>query len=619
MGKIYRDIRVEIPGDASVSYSDRRVYITTQKNYLSEKGFNENKRLVIGQYIDPQSMHPNDNYKLKYPAFWESKTSRPVLPGNKKIGLYAAVDKVVRENGIYDNLAAIFGDDQTNAILDYATFMIETHSDATEQYAAYAKDRMNFSRCVRSDSWFSDFFKRGITSADSMKFKNAWALSCKDRGIESVYLCIDGSNNNCSAEHVEKAEKGAAKSHENIDIVSYMYAVSEADGTPITYVEYRGGEVDSKAIKEILTFLAAFGISVKGAIIDKGFCTKGVTDYLEEKGIEYILMLVNGTSGKTSMIDKYAKDLRWKVSSYIRGTDYFGVTDRFPIFESSDHDSYIHLFFDWKNGGERAISLIGDVYAAYDAAVEAVELGKAPRIPSKYGNYLNAVKLRGRGKRYRIDIDYEKLQTAVDMKGFSAIATSEEMSAEEANQRYQRRMNSEICYKFIKSHLGASVTRTHEDEGVQSKLFECFIASIIRCEILKAAEKAGISTNVALRELSLLEMRLLPGDTYTFIHTESQRQIDMLAALGMKVEELDDIVAKENNYNAGKTERRRKKKPGPKKGSHRKKYDEQGNEIKMKPGPKPGSHHRKENLKKDGTPKQKPGPKPGSHHKKKDN
>ena len=65
MGKIYRDIQVEIPGDASISYSDRRVYITTQKNYLSEKGFNENKRLVIGQYIDARSMHPNDNYNLQ--------------------------------------------------------------------------------------------------------------------------------------------------------------------------------------------------------------------------------------------------------------------------------------------------------------------------------------------------------------------------------------------------------------------------------------------------------------------------------------------------------------------------------------------------------------------------
>ena len=619
MGKIYREIQVRIPDGASISYSDRRVYITTQKNYLPEKGFNENKRLVIGQYIDAESMHPNDNYKLKYPAFWESETSKPTLSGNKKIGLYAAVDKIVREQGIYDSLTTIFGNDQANAILDYATFMIESHSNATEQYAAYSKDRINFSRCDRSDSWFSDFFEKKISSADSMKFKNAWALSCKDRGIESVYLCIDGSNNNCSAKQVEYAEKGAAKSHENINIVSYMYAVSETDGTPITYAEYRGGEVDSKAIKEVLTFLTAFGIAVKGAIIDKGFCTKGVIEYLEENGIEYVLMLVSGTSGKTAMIEKYAKSLRWQVSSYIRGTDYFGVTDRFPIFGSSDHDSYIHLFFDWKNGGERAISLIGNVYAAYDAAVEAVESGKPPHIPSKYGDYLNAVKLRGRGKRYRIDMDYEKLQASVDMKGFSAIATSEEMSAEEANQRYQRRMNSEVCYKFIKSHLGTSVTRVYEDEGVQSKLFECFIASIIRCEILKAAEKARISTNVALRELSLLEMRLLPGDTYTFIHTESQRQIDMLAALGIKIEELDAIVAKENNYNAGKTERRRKRKPGPKKGSHRKKYDEQGNEIKMKPGPKPGSHHRKEKLKKDGSPKQKPGPKPGSHHKEKNN
>lgn len=616
MARIYRDIKVSIPAEASISYSDRRVYITTQKNYLPGRGFNENKRLVIGQYIDAESMHPNDNYKLKYPAFWESETRKPVLAGNKKIGLYAVVRRIVKDQGIYDDLVGTFGEDRTNAILDYAMFMIGTHSDSTDQYEAYVKDRANFSRCERSDSWFSEFFEKEITTAEAMKFKNAWAMKCKEKGMESVYLCIDGSNNDCSAEQVEFAEKGAAKSHKNVNIVSYMYAVSEIDGTPITYAEYRGGEVDSKGIKEVLTFLSAFGISVKGAIIDKGFCTKGVTDYLEENGIEYVLMLVSGTSGKTAMMNKYAKDLRWQVGSYIRGTDYFGVTDHFPIFGTSDHDSYIHLFFDWKNGGERAMSLIGKVYAAYDEAVKAVDAGKPPHIPAKYGDYLKAVKLKGRGKRYRIDMDYEKLQASVDTKGFSAIATSEEMSAEEANQKYLNRMNSEVCYKFIKSHLGLSVTRVHENAGVRSKFFECFIASIIRGEILKAAEGAGISTNVALRELSLLEMRLLPGDTYTYIHTENQRQINLLGALHMDVKELDEIVQKENDFNAGKTERRRKRKPGPKKGSHRKRFDEEGNEIKVKPGPKPGTHHKTENLKKDGTPRQKPGPKPGAHHKK---
>ena len=616
MSKIYRNVSVKIPADASISYSDRRVYITTQKNYIPQKGFNENRRLVIGQYIDAESMHPNDNYKLKYPAFWEEETNKPVLAGNKKIGLYAAVLKTVRRLGIYDDLTATFGDGREKDILDYAMFLIGSHTDSIEQYESFMKDRVTFSRCVRSDSWFSNFFEKGITSAEAMKFKNAWAIKCKERGIESVYLCIDGSNNNCSAKNVEHAEKGAAKSHENVNIVSYMYAVSETDGTPITYNEYRGGEVDSKAIKEILTFLTAFGISVKGVIIDKGFCTKGVTDYLEENGIEYVLMLVSGTSGKTAMVNKYSKSLKWHVANYIQGTDYFGVTDQFPIFGTSEHSSYIHLFFDWKNGGERAMNLIEKVYEAYDKAVEAVESGKQPGIPAKYKDYLSAVKLRGRGKRYRIDIDYEKLQETVDIKGFNAIATSEEMSAEEANRRYQKRMNSEVCYKLIKSHLGTSVTRVHEDPSVQSKLFECFVASIIRSEILKAAAMAKVSTNVALRELSLLEMRLLPGDTYTYIHTESQRQIDLLHALGSKVEELDDIVSEENDINAGKIERRKKKKPGPKKGSHHKKYDTSGNELKRKPGPKPGSHHKKESLKKDGTPRQKPGPKPGSHHKK---
>jgi len=88
-----------------------------------------------------------------------------------------------------------------------------------------------------------------------------------------------------------------------------------------------------------------------------------------------------------------------------------------------------------------------------------------------------------------------------------------------------------------------------------------------------------------------------------------------MKSLGITEDLINRLVTEENNLNHGIVERRRKRKPGPKKGSHNNKYDENGNVIPRKPGPKPGSHHKTVKLKKDGTPKQKPGPKTNSKDK----
>ena len=107
MSKIYREFEVQIPDEAKISYSDQRVYIITKKVYISERQYNEDHRMVIGHYIKPGVMHPNENFKTKYPAQWEELTNKKTLPGHKKIGLYAAVSSIVEQHGIYDSLKDI--------------------------------------------------------------------------------------------------------------------------------------------------------------------------------------------------------------------------------------------------------------------------------------------------------------------------------------------------------------------------------------------------------------------------------------------------------------------------------------------------------------------------------
>ena len=135
--------------------------------------------------------------------------------------------------------------------------------------------------------------------------------------------------------NVELAEKGKAKSGKtDQNIISYMYAVSEETGIPVTYAEYRGGEVDAKAIQEVITYLKSFNFHVKGVTLDRAFCAQSVLDYLEENNVDYVVKLKGKVVPTRHMMTKHAQDLKWNVRHAIPGTNYFGLTDQGPIFEA---------------------------------------------------------------------------------------------------------------------------------------------------------------------------------------------------------------------------------------------------------------------------------------------
>ncbi len=106
------------------------------------------------------------------------------------------------------------------------------------------------------------------------------------------------------------------------------------------------------------------------------------------------------------MMRKYAEGLKWNVNNYIRASELFGITDKARIFKESTEDSFIHLYYDWKNGGDRAIKLISDTYKAYDDAIASIENGIYPVIEGKPKQYIkiSSTKVDGVDK-YKIELD----------------------------------------------------------------------------------------------------------------------------------------------------------------------------------------------------------------------
>ena len=79
-----------------------------------------------------------------------------------------------------------------------------------------------------------------------------------------------------------------------------------------------------------------------------------------------------------------------------------------------------------------------------------------------------------------------------DLGGYFAIVTSEKMTAKEALELYKSRDASEKLFKGDKSYLGNKSLRVQSDEAASTKIFDEFIALIVRCKMytmLRAANR----------------------------------------------------------------------------------------------------------------------------------
>lgn len=161
-----------------------------------------------------------------------------------------------------------------------------------------------------------------------------------------------------------------------------------------------------------------------------------------------------------------------------------------------------------------------------------------------------------------------------------------------------------------KTQLGYGVTRVQYTQGVRARFSVGFIASVIRHEIEQAAKPLDRNVNQMVQELEKIEAQKI-NDIYTYTHTETIRQKSFFKALDADLKALvDESVQFENDRLAGRTPTPRRRKTGPQKGTHHKKYDEQGNIIPKKSGVKPGT--KRSEINKDGTPRKKPGVKSGT-------
>ena len=606
---VYRDRKVLIPKCSGITINrgdNNRVLYVNAAPYNAKKGYAEPKRTTIG-YVCPDDtkyMYPTDKFQTIFPAAWEEAFNDKPKAIVKKMGLYTLTQAVNAKTGIIDVLEKTLGRSLTNSVLDYAMYSILCHSNVAASFETRMSNQVLFSGTPYSDSYFSEMFEKQLKQTDLYAFRKAWAEQCQKDGEKKVWLCIDGSNDDCESKGVELAEKGHPKSRKNVNIVSFTYAVT-TNGRPVTFDVYRGGLVDSKELKRIVEFLKTCGMGIKGVILDRGYCSAKAIEYLDQEKIAYIIMVKGQPQGFADAAAEYAQIIKMNVDWLIEGTYLFGIQKKCALFDNYDKEDFITLFYDFRNANDRIEKLLKNIYAERDRLTGKIAKDEDASVADKYKPYLEIIK--GRNGR-QVILKKEALQKAIDGKGLYSIVSSVEMSPAEVYESYASRNSSETQYMFVKGQLGYGKVRVRFTSGVYARFMVGFIASVIRFEIEQAARKVDRTTNEVVNEMNLLEMTNMNG-VYSYVHIENARQLEILKQLNSDEKVLDETVKDENDRITGHVPTPRHRKPGPKKNARKSGKADGRTKSKGKPGPKKG--YKRSSLNVDGSERKRPGPKPG--------
>lgn len=609
---VYRNLIVDIPKEHVTieRQSDGKpalIKYVLEAPYDKEKGYAKPKRTTIGHQCEGSTttMHPTSQYAQVFPSRWEQVSKENVKPIVKRIGMFTACQAINEQTGLKDTLDAVYGADQAGALMDYAMYSIIHHSDDASAFASKMRNELTYSKTPFSDSYYSRLFEDGMSREQELLLRRKWALQCKEDGADIVWLCIDGSNDDCQSKGVDLAEKGHAKSRKNINIVSFTYAVTP-DGKPVTYEVYRGGLVDAKAMKSILDFLLECDIQVSGVILDRGYCNADAIRYLIKHDIAYVIMVKGSPQGYEQMLAECGNKIKMNSEYLIPHTFLFGCQKQVQLFKGFAHKDYLTLFYDYRNGSDRITALLKNMYLEMERLETAIRKGDKVSVDNRYSELLS---ISDEDEKH-VEINTKGLQSAMDEKGLYSIVTSDEMTPQQVHALYVSRSTSETQYRLIKTQLGYGAIRVQYTAGVRARFAVGFVASILRYEVEKASKDLGRNADQMVQELEKIEAQKL-NDVYTYTHVESERLKAFFKALQANACTLiDESVKYENDRLAGRAPTLRKRKPGPKKGSHHKQYDEQGNIVPRKSGVKPGTKRRDTNA--DGTPRKKPGVKPGT-------
>lgn len=296
-------------------------------------------------------------------------------------------------------------------------------------------------------------------------------------------------------------------------------------------------------------------MKVKGVILDRGFVSQTVIDVLEELGLEFVVKLKSSTEGYEQMMERHACKIYGRVEHliYATGRDImYGITDKVKLFKSGSKEYCVGLFFDPAGHCGRKNRFLSGMIAQFNAIKAQIAADPCANIEiaPKFNDCFSII---ANGKKTTDIVPKpEIIQKIVDAKGYSAIASSEDLSPHQLCQRYAQRDCSEKQFSILKSQLNADVIRAHSDQSMKGRFHAAFIACALRCEIMLACQDLKLDTGQMLRKVNRSRLLLMPNGKYQHIKDHSAKAASLLGYFGVTDSVFAEAAEELNKRTSGK-------------------------------------------------------------------
>ena len=504
----------------------RYVYVVAEKRYNKEKHYNENKRVCIGKMIDREHMQTNDNYQ----DFFKEETELQEAAASSdciRIGTHMVIRKVLKELQLGDLVDGVF-EDKAALIKDCAAYMIVNETNTMQYFPEYGYDHALFGENC-TDSTVSRMFSE-LGDQDIETFLKAW--NAMHAGKSRIYVSYDSTNMNTVAGRVEMAEYGYAKEDSEKPQVNVSLAYDQDNSIPLFYESYPGSIIDNTQCRQMAERAERYGYQNISFILDRGYFSKRNIQFLDEHQYGFLIMTKGNASFVSEAVEEVRMKLRLGVEQYIPEQEVNGITLKKKLFED-DRNRYFHIYYD----DVRASLERRDLMKEFTRMDRELDKRQNAKLTEKqelhaYEKYYN-LKFDQNGYFIKYQRKEKPIQRLMDDAGYFVIISSEEMSAEDALEKYRNRDSIEKLFRAEKSYLGGDSFRVYSDRAVDSKLLVSFIATIIRTEIfnrlkpLYQDDRKSYTVPAALHTLDRIMITRLPGEKYhlRYALTKSQAKI----------------------------------------------------------------------------------------------
>lgn len=511
-------------------YVDKNGYV-----YKSVSKFNKElkrtkpEKVYLGKKSDKLGMfYPNGKYFSLYPE--EIKREDPPTQSSSiAYGTYAVLNKIIADTGLYESLLYSFlpGDSEateeaspevkewTNLLIDIAFYMIKDESGDMLHFPEYCYRNAILSGRIFSDSEISRFFKERVSRFVREKFLSKWSDRHPLEG--RAFVCYDSTNFNSVSEGITFVEKGYAKGDRNKPQFNLECVVRSKDGLPLVYDQFPGSVIDVRQCRKMIDTVKSLGYKNITFVCDRGYISEENIRIMLENGYSFVLMVKDNLVIKKDIVTDRGNEVRENCDCYYKDLDIYGKTYKDRIY--GNIDVYHHLFYTsdiTREDRQYFYQSIDDKESELKEMLEKKISQPKKQIEAQYGRFFDIVYGKGQDEKLivkdfrrnsdKINGEYKKLS-------FYSIITDRDLDVPTVMEQYRLRDRVEKSFMFIKTNLRLKSFGTHSNETTESKIFACFLSSIIRSVLVEKTrmlrqtkkDSKSYTVSAALGELSKIE------------------------------------------------------------------------------------------------------------------